>query len=229
MLVKMQCPQCGATLDFDDSRAFMFCSFCGTKIANISEEKTVNINQNINVSGTVVHKRDISNEPNLEISYSSTDLGLRLVTVVKDSVDLKWGYTHGQKMAYKLLPGMYTVIFAVPKHKWSRIIYIPNDNTPVRIDVVFSGRVSIYIDQPPQGLEDYERMLEYKKRQEEKQKAEDQRIAMEKKAEAERLAAEKRAENARRKVEKERVKAEKKLMKAKQKVEQLESRIQKKN
>ncbi len=38
MLVKMICPQCGASLDMDDSREFMFCSFCGTKIANLSEK-----------------------------------------------------------------------------------------------------------------------------------------------------------------------------------------------
>lgn len=38
MLVKMTCPQCGAVLEMDDSKEFMFCEFCGTKIANVTEK-----------------------------------------------------------------------------------------------------------------------------------------------------------------------------------------------
>ena len=41
MLVKMTCPQCGAVLDMDDSKEYMFCEFCGTKIANVTEKVDV--------------------------------------------------------------------------------------------------------------------------------------------------------------------------------------------
>ncbi|MBQ8572352.1 MAG: zinc ribbon domain-containing protein [Ruminococcus sp.] len=45
MLVTMKCPSCGANLEIDNTREFMFCQYCGTKIANIAEK--------VEVSGTV--------------------------------------------------------------------------------------------------------------------------------------------------------------------------------
>ena len=36
--IKAQCTNCGATLDIDDSREFVFCRYCGNKIFLISEE-----------------------------------------------------------------------------------------------------------------------------------------------------------------------------------------------
>lgn len=47
MLVKMTCPQCGASLDMDDSKEFMFCQFCGTKIANITEKVDVTLSGSV--------------------------------------------------------------------------------------------------------------------------------------------------------------------------------------
>ena len=41
MLVKMICPQCGASLEMDNSREIMFCKYCGTKIANVAERVNV--------------------------------------------------------------------------------------------------------------------------------------------------------------------------------------------
>ena len=29
MMIRMQCPNCGSAIDFDDSREFMFCPYCG--------------------------------------------------------------------------------------------------------------------------------------------------------------------------------------------------------
>lgn len=36
--IKVSCPSCGANIDFDDSREFGFCNYCGTKIV---QEKIV--------------------------------------------------------------------------------------------------------------------------------------------------------------------------------------------
>ena len=47
MLVKMTCPQCGASLDMDDSKEFMFCQFCGTKIANLAEKVDVTLSGSV--------------------------------------------------------------------------------------------------------------------------------------------------------------------------------------
>lgn len=71
MLVKLNCPQCGGLMQVDDGSESVSCPFCGAKIANLKE--TIEINNNVNVSGTVIHRQDRTNEPNLFISYASTD------------------------------------------------------------------------------------------------------------------------------------------------------------
>lgn len=152
MLVEMKCPQCGAVMQFDDSREFMFCSFCGTKIANVAETKIININKN--VSGEVTYKRDTSDDPNLLISFSTVDTRLTMVSVIRETRD-KWIYTNGQNMSYRLAPGRYELVIQVGKRRWSRFVYIPSDNTPVKVQVVFSGSTKILIQQPSQGTAEY--------------------------------------------------------------------------
>lgn len=48
----MICPQCSAELEFEDSREYMFCTYCGTKVL---KEQVVNINV---VDGYTVHEAD---------------------------------------------------------------------------------------------------------------------------------------------------------------------------
>ncbi|MBR4635773.1 MAG: zinc ribbon domain-containing protein [Clostridia bacterium] len=49
MLVKMTCPQCGASLEMDDSKDFMFCQFCGAKVAIIPERVNVTHSGSVSV------------------------------------------------------------------------------------------------------------------------------------------------------------------------------------
>ena len=49
MLVKMICPQCGAALEFDNTRDFMFCQFCGMKIANVEKKIHLNISGRVEI------------------------------------------------------------------------------------------------------------------------------------------------------------------------------------
>ena len=153
MLFQMKCPQCGADLIFDDSKEYMFCNFCGAKIANIEERRTININKT--VSGEVTYKRDTSNDPNLLISYSTVETALTMVSVIKETRD-KWIYTNGQSMSYRLSPGRYELIIQVGKRKWSRFVFIPSDNTPVQVQVVFTGSTKILIQQPQQGVKEFQ-------------------------------------------------------------------------
>ena len=48
-LVTVKCPQCGAELDISDDRAFMFCSYCGSKVT--FEKQLVEISGTITVDG----------------------------------------------------------------------------------------------------------------------------------------------------------------------------------
>ena len=143
MIVKMECPQCGATMNMDDSRDFMYCEFCGSKVANLVERTE----QNINVSGTVVHKMDRSNEPNLYISYNSIKPEIQMVTRIV-STGKKDVYISGQSFTYHLPQGKQDIVIKIGSRNYNRTIYIPEDNTPVRINASFNGHANINIDQP---------------------------------------------------------------------------------
>lgn len=146
MLVKLQCPHCGASMEVSDSQDRVFCSYCGTEIANLKEK--IEITQNINMSGTVRHVMDRSNEPNLFISYATAVPSVAMVVNVVDS-GIKNTYLNGMSQTYHLSQGQHTVVLKIGKKNYNRTIIIPADNSPVRINAAFTGRnAEITIDQP---------------------------------------------------------------------------------
>ena len=145
MLVNMKCPSCGATMQFDDTRESMDCPYCGSKVANLAEQ--VNITQNVNVSGTVVHVQDRSNEPNLYISYNTNNQGVGLVFRIATN-GVKGALVNGQTVSYHLNQGPHTIVLKIGKKNYNRNIVIPADNQPVRIYCAFNGRGQITVDQP---------------------------------------------------------------------------------
>lgn len=146
MLVKMQCPHCGANMEIDDSREKIFCSFCGTEIANLKEK--IEITQNINMSGTVMHVMDRSNDPNLYISYATAVPNVVMVVRIVDT-GTKNTYLNGQSQTYHLRKGQHSIVLKIGKKNYNRTIIIPEDNTPVRINAAYTGRrAEITIDQP---------------------------------------------------------------------------------
>ncbi len=66
-LVALKCPNCGGSLDLDDSRDFAFCQYCGTKILiqeEIGRQKVL-----------VDHSEELKNTLRLAImSFSQQDL-----------------------------------------------------------------------------------------------------------------------------------------------------------
>ncbi len=151
MLVKMQCPHCGANMEIDDAQEKVFCSFCGTALANLKER--VEITQNVNYSGTVVHVRDRSNESNLIISYTTAKASVAMVVRIV-TTGQKSTYLNGQVQTYHLMPGAHQIVLKIGKKNYSRTIVIPQDNSPVRIYAAFTGRhAEITIDQPYVGNE----------------------------------------------------------------------------
>ncbi len=146
MLVKLQCPQCGAAMEIDDQQDQIYCSHCGTRIANIRER--VEITQNVNVSGTVRHVMDRSNEPNLYISYATANPSVVMVVRIVDT-GTKNTYLNGQTQTYHLRQGCHEIVLKIGKKNYNRTIIIPQDNSPVRINAAFTGRrAEITIDQP---------------------------------------------------------------------------------
>lgn len=145
MLINMKCPSCGATMQFDNSRAFMFCSYCGSKIANIAEQ--INVYQQVDVSGTVYHVQDRSNEPNLYISYNTNNPAVGMITRIV-STGVKNTYINGQTLSFHLAQGRQTIVLKIGRKNYDRDIVIHPSNNPVRIYASFNGRAQISIDQP---------------------------------------------------------------------------------
>ena len=164
MLVEMKCPSCAGTMNFDDSRDFMFCPYCGNKVANLAQQ--ININQQVTVSGTVNYVQDRSNDPNLYISFNTSDPTIVMETkIVSDNTNApsnafvgmvsklvppgaKHTYVNGQTMSFHLSQGPHRIVFKIGKKSYNKDIVIPPSNSPVRIYASFSKKPQITIDQP---------------------------------------------------------------------------------
>lgn len=137
-------------MQVDDGQESVSCPFCGAKIANLKE--TIEINKNVNVSGTVVHKTDRTNEPNLYISYASTDPKVQMDFSV-EGTKIGARFLNGLSQSFHLPAGRHSVILKIGK-RYRREIVIPQDNTPVRISAGYNGRAFINIDQPNYSKEE---------------------------------------------------------------------------
>ena len=147
MIVKMTCPNCGASMEADDARTKIFCTYCGTQITSLKE--TVEINQNVNVSGRVVHVTDHTGEPSLVISYapagpeSSIQIGV-------DSTAQNIRLTAAQPgRSFYLSRGKHRVEIRRGNLLSVREIYIPENNAPVMIYISEAGGYNINVQQPP--------------------------------------------------------------------------------
>ena len=138
MLIDRRCPNCGATMQFEDTMESMFCPFCGGMVTN--EAFRYNETQSY-------QNAPISNEPNLYISFNSTDPSVGMVTRVV-STGVKNTYINGQTLSFHLAQGPQTIVLKIGSRNYNRSIVIPSDNSPVRIYASYNGRAHITIDQP---------------------------------------------------------------------------------
>lgn len=134
MIIDTRCPHCGAVMPFDDSRESMFCPFCGSEV----------FNELSSIDKTSVY----SNEPNLYISFNTTDLSVGMVTRIV-STGVKNTYINGQTLSFHLAQGSQTIVLKIGSRNYNRNIVIPPDHSPVRIYASYNGRAHITIDQPP--------------------------------------------------------------------------------
>ena len=146
MIYKMICPQCSAPLEMEDTKEFMFCRFCGTKIANLAQR--VEINQQVNVSGTVVHVTDRTNEPNLIISYSSANPAVQMQVTIQCIGIKKALLMNGQNMSFRLPDGINIIAVKIGKINYKREVVINSAKGPVRFYASWAGHAHINIDAP---------------------------------------------------------------------------------
>ena len=89
-----------------------------------------------------------SDEPNLYISFNTTDPSVGMVTRIV-STGVKNTYINGQTLSFHLAQGSQTIVLKIGSRNYNRNIVIPPDHSPVRIYASYNGRAHITIDQPP--------------------------------------------------------------------------------
>ena len=149
MLIDKRCPNCGKRIQFEDTMDSMFCPFCRSVVTNdIDDEDDYQDDYS-------------SNEPNLYISYNSTDSSVGMVTRIV-STGVKNTYISGQTLSFHLASGTQTIVLKIGRINYNRTITIPEDNSPVRIYASFNGRAHISIDQPQtSGAFDFDSVVEH--------------------------------------------------------------------
>lgn len=146
------CASCGRTLaKFDNSKRFTFCPYCGGNV--YSKTGTANAAPMYASSQPVVRAntrnvRTNNTGPNLYISFNTINPSVGLVTRIV-STGVKNAYINGQTISFHLPQGNQEIILKIGMKNYSRNVFIPPSNSPVRIYASFNGRAQISIDQPP--------------------------------------------------------------------------------
>ena len=147
MMITRYCPQCGAEAMFDDSREYMFCSYCGAKITGfpLKAPSTSMVPQN---SAPAYPQRTVqaTNIQNLVIEYSTAHPMYSLTVLIDGQ---QWIFPNGARKNFTLRPGVHIIGFQIAGRLWNRRVYVPYEGAPVSINVVYAGRTKIYI-YPPQ-------------------------------------------------------------------------------
>lgn len=136
------CASCGKVIaNFKNSGGFAFCPYCGGDVNGTPRPAQ-------QATGPVVVVQSKTNEPNLYISYNTTNPGVGMVTRIVTTGE-KNTYVNGQTLSFHLSPGPQQIILKIGKKNYARDIVIPSNNSPVRIYGSFNGRAQISVDQPP--------------------------------------------------------------------------------
>ncbi len=135
MMIKLQCPNCGNIMDYDESRDFMFCTNCGSKISNKPMTS-------ISMGGVAQPRVNTATMPNVAVEYTTTRPEFPLTLVVDGE---RWTFPNNSRKEFTLAPGVHTVLFYVARRGWKKVVNVPYGNVPVRISVVYAGRVKIFI------------------------------------------------------------------------------------
>ena len=153
MLIKTQCPNCGALLDVDIDQPVFFCMHCGTRI-----DYAANNTNDFQNSSRITEDRDIVIQeqntyiyPNLIVTYTTAE---KFLTLLVSFNGQSFPLTDGATREFYLPMGKTVVNFKLRK-SWNRNIFIGRDNLPVNVHVVVGKSVKIYIEQPQQAVDEW--------------------------------------------------------------------------
>ena len=139
----MRCPNCGATLIYNDTNRTYFCEYCG--FTELAVEKVVDRVVYKEASPELNYNLVISNQspyPFSEVRFNSSDANIH-GSINKD-----------ETLAYKLVPGPHKITFRYGKYQETFVIVILDSGEPVKITYkgASGGSNNHYvIDQPYAG------------------------------------------------------------------------------
>lgn len=105
---------------------------------------------NFNQKTPISVRIDRSSEPNLIINYTSINPSVLSVVAIK-AIRQKVRMLSGQTLSFHMPQGEHVIVIKIGKINYKRLIVIPPNNQPVRINASFTGRAQIHIDQPTWG------------------------------------------------------------------------------
>lgn len=179
MSEKKICPTCGTAYDVDESRDFIFCNYCGTKIMfkepqpEVQPEPQMQIQPEPQVQQPQPQMQAQQPQPQPQAPYNPypqaaaaqpapaannvPNLHIQYAAinptvgmVVHFTATNQMNYYFaGQQYSYHLPVGMHQLVLKIGKISYNRTIFIREDNAPVTIYASWDGRAHIIIDQPP--------------------------------------------------------------------------------
>ncbi len=146
----MRCPNCGATLIYNDTKNTYFCEYCGfTELAVekvvekvVYKEASPELNYNLVISNQATY-------PFSEVRFSSNDANIR-GSIHKD-----------ETLAYKLVPGPHKITFRYGKTQETFVIVILESGDPVKITYKgpAGGANKAYVIEQPYAGEAYKDLV----------------------------------------------------------------------
>ena len=175
MIIQTTCPSCGSQIEIDNSRVFMFCRYCGTKImtgtqpaaqdyrtdpyeeygagANADFAPIADAGYPANANTGYVAAQNY--QPNTGVQRYQVPNAANLTITYSTTQPQypltvvigadKWVFPDQASQGFSMAPGVYTLTFYIARRGWRKIVNIPPGNVPVRVSVVYAGRTHIYI------------------------------------------------------------------------------------
>ena len=175
MIINKKCPICMAEVQFDDSREFMFCQYCGVKIMNDNYRAPASPNtpgfatappKTTTNAGFATAPPKVTPNPGFATAppkgapnaatvangdnQSNVFINFRttnLAYVLQTSIDNRMitQFRNGDTVGFALTPGKHFVKFRIGSRRYMRPIMITDANTKVYINYSYDGTNNIDI------------------------------------------------------------------------------------
>jgi ribosomal protein S27E len=150
MEISVICTNCGAAMQFDDTKEHMFCWQCGQKILRLSVLAAMN--QKAPAAPRPMAPAARSAGSNVAISYDSSMSNVRMTVNFGQGIPPE-NFISGKMKKFHFEPGLHTITFVIGNRVYKRNINIVPGGPAYKIECGWcDGRAYISILQPSGGI-----------------------------------------------------------------------------